>query len=89
MAEMKRAVQAGYWNLLRYDPRLAAEGKNPLFVDSGQPLESYSDFILGEDRYNSLRLKFPERADVLFTEAEKLAKERYDKLVNQKKSYDK
>ena len=89
MLEMKKAVQAGYWNLLRYDPRLAEEGKNPLSVDSGQPLESYSDFILGEDRYNALRLKFPERAEALFGEAEKLAKERYDKLINQKKSFDK
>ena len=30
--EEKKAVDAGYWNIFRYDPRLAHEGKNPLTV---------------------------------------------------------
>ena len=86
MLEMKEAVRAGYWNLLRYNPAAVVEKKNPLSVDSAPPTESYEDFLMGEVRYNSLKLKDPERADRLFTEAEAFAKERYRKLLNQKKS---
>ena len=78
--EMKDAVACGYWNLLRYDPRLAAEGKNPLIVDSKEPTASYKDFIMGEVRYNSLELKFPERAETLFATAEADAKARFEHL---------
>ncbi|MEL4107036.1 pyruvate:ferredoxin (flavodoxin) oxidoreductase [Oscillospiraceae bacterium WX1] len=88
MTEMKKAVDAGYWNMMRFDPRLAAEGKNPLSVDSKPATESYSDFIMGEVRYSSLKLAFPDRAEKLFASAEKEAKERYDNLVKQKEMYD-
>ncbi|MDO4395868.1 MAG: thiamine pyrophosphate-dependent enzyme, partial [Clostridia bacterium] len=88
MLEMKNAVRAGYWNLLRYNPALAAEGKNPLSIDSATPTGSYRDFIMGEVRYNSLQLKFPERAEKLFTEAEEAAKDRYEHLKHQQKSFD-
>ncbi|MDR2357580.1 MAG: pyruvate:ferredoxin (flavodoxin) oxidoreductase, partial [Oscillospiraceae bacterium] len=84
MAETKRAVDAGYWNLLRFDPRLAAEGKNPLSIDSRAPGASYRDFIMGEVRYSSLPLQFPERAEELFARAEANAKERYGALVKQR-----
>ena len=86
MLEMKNAVRAGYWNLLRYNPDLAAAGENPLSIDSPAPTESYRDFIMGEVRYNSLKLKFPERAEMLFTKAEEMALDRYDTLMNKKKS---
>ncbi|MDO4834593.1 MAG: hypothetical protein Q4A40_06120, partial [Bacillota bacterium] len=86
MLEMKDAVRAGYWNLLRYNPAAVAEKKNPLSVDSAPPTEDYEDFLMGEVRYNSLKLKDPERADKLFREAESFAMERYKKLLNQKKS---
>lgn len=88
MLEMKNAVLSGYWNLLRYNPALAAEGKNPLSLDSGEASQSYRDFIMGEVRYNSLQLKFPERAEELFDKAEELAKERYETLLNRKKCLD-
>ena len=88
MLEMKNAVRSGYWNLLRYDPSLAAAGKNPFSVDSSVPTESYRDFIMGEVRYDSLRLKFPERAEKLFDEAEEIASQRYAQLISRKKSLD-
>lgn len=88
MQEMKNAVRSGYWNLLRYNPGAIAEKKNPLSVDSAPPTESYNDFIMGEVRYNSLMLKNPERAEKLFTEAERLAAQRYKNLVIQKKNLD-
>ena len=64
----------------RYDPRLKEEGKNPFHLDSKAPTASYRDFIMGEVRYNSLTRAFPERAEKLFTEAEKVAKENYEHL---------
>ena len=78
--EEKKAVDAGYWNLFRYDPRLADEGKNPFQLDSKAPTASYRDFIMGEVRYNTLTRSFPERAEALFTEAEKVAEQKYAHL---------
>ena len=89
MLETKNAVEAGYWNMLRYDPRLALEGKNPLSVDSKAPSASYRDFIMGEVRYSSLKLAFPERAEELFTTAEADATARYEALMRQKEMLDK
>ncbi|MCI8645319.1 MAG: pyruvate:ferredoxin (flavodoxin) oxidoreductase [Firmicutes bacterium] len=88
MLEMKKAVRAGYWNLLRYNPDLIAHKRNPLTLDSAPPTESYNDFLMGEVRYNSLKLKAPERAETLFTKAEHIAQQRYEKLVRQQKSFD-
>ncbi|MBQ3109757.1 MAG: hypothetical protein IJC69_01235, partial [Clostridia bacterium] len=80
-AEEKRAVEAGYWHLFRYDPRLEAEGKNPFQLDSKEPKASYEEFIMNEVRYSSLARSNPERAKELFAFAEKTAKEKYAKLV--------
>ena len=73
----KQAVDAGYWHLWRFDPRLADEGKNPFQLDSREPKESFQEFIQGEVRYSSLKRSFPETADQLYQEAEKAAKDRY------------
>ena len=73
----KQAVDAGYWHLWRYDPRLEDEGKNPFQLDSKEPTESFQEFIQGEVRYSSLKRSFPETADQLYEEAEKAAKARY------------
>ncbi len=80
-AEEKRAVEAGYWHLFRFDPRLEAEGKNPFQLDSKEPKASYEEFIMNEVRYSSLVRSNPERAKELFAFAEKTAKEKYQKLV--------
>ncbi len=77
MTEEKKAVQAGYWHLYRFDPRK----DDSFMLDSKEPSESYRDFIMGEVRYNSLTRSFPERAEALFAAAEKNAKNRYDHLV--------
>ena len=88
MLEMKNAVRSGYWNLLRYDPRKREAGVNPLSIDNPKPTEKYRDFIMGEVRYNSLMLRDPKRAEKLFTRAERIAAQKYDDLVNQKRSFD-
>lgn len=79
-AEMKRAVECGYWNLFRYNPMLKAEGKNPFTLDSKEPAGGYKEFLMNEARYSSLTRSFPERAEILFNEAEEAAKARYEHL---------
>ena len=79
--EMKKAVEAGYWQLFRYNPALKAEGKNPFSLDSKEPTASYVDFIKSETRYARLAQSFPERAEALFAQAETKAKEKYERLV--------
>ncbi len=84
--EEKKAVAAGYWNMFRYDPRLALEGKNPFMLDSKAPTESYRDFIMGEVRYNSLARQNPARAEELFAKAEANAKAHYEQLTAKAKT---
>ena len=84
----KKAVEAGYWNNFRFDPRLAAQGKNPLTIDSKEPISAYHDFIMGEVRYSSLSLSFPERAEKLFAAAADEAKGRYELLLMQKEMFE-
>ena len=79
-AEMKKAVEAGYWHMFRYNPALKAEGKNPFSLDSKEPTGSYQDFINGEARYTRLAQAFPERAKELFEKAEATAKAKYERL---------
>jgi pyruvate-ferredoxin/flavodoxin oxidoreductase len=77
--EMKRAVEAGYWTLYRYDPRLEAQGKNPFQLDSKEPdWSKFQNFLNGEVRYTSLKSSFPEVAGELFAAAEENAKWRYN-----------
>ncbi len=75
---MKEAVEAGYWHLWRFDPRVKEEGKNPFFLDSKAPTSSFREFLLGETRYTTLQKQFPETAEALFTLAEEQAKDRYN-----------
>jgi len=75
--EEKRAVEAGYWILYRYDPRLKDEGKNPLVLDSKEPTGDFRDFLMGEVRYSSLTRTFPDHAEILFKKAEADMRERY------------
>ncbi|MEG1427130.1 MAG: thiamine pyrophosphate-dependent enzyme, partial [Oscillospiraceae bacterium] len=82
MAEEKKAVAAGYWHNFRFDPRRGDVDVNPFQLDSKAPSASYRDFIMGEVRYNSLTRAFPERAEMLFSKAEKDAALRYTKLKN-------
>jgi len=87
-AEEKKAVQAGYWHLYRYNPDLKKEGKNPFILDSKAPnTEEYKNFLMGEVRYNALARQNPERAEKLFDAAVENAKDRYDYLTRLTKMY--
>ncbi len=76
--EEKKAVEAGYWHLYRYNPLLKEEGKNPFILESKEPIGSFQEFLSGEVRYSSLMNGFPEIAPEMLTTAEKNAKERYE-----------
>ncbi|MCM1544071.1 MAG: pyruvate:ferredoxin (flavodoxin) oxidoreductase [Ruminococcus sp.] len=88
MTEEKKAVAAGYWHNFRFDPRLKAEGKNPLTIDSKDPTAEYVDFIKGEARYARLTREFPERAEALYTASAEMAKEKYEHLKKLKALYE-
>jgi len=78
--EMKKAVEAGYWHLYRYDPRRIEEGKNPFQLDSPEPdFDKMMDYIKGENRYASLQNNFPEKSEALYEQTIKDAKARYAK----------
>ena len=86
--EIKKAVDAGYWNMFRFNPALAEQGKNPFTLDSKAPTASYQDFINSEVRYSSLTRAFPDRAKVLFEKAEEQSKAKFEHLEKLAKLYD-
>lgn len=80
--EQELAVECGYWHLWRFNPQLAEEGKNPFTLDSKEPnWANFRDFLLGEVRYMSVQKAYPNEADELFAQAEKMAKRRYQSYV--------
>ena len=82
--EMKKAVEAGYWQMFRYNPTLA---ENKLTIDSKEPTADYKTFIKSENRYARLEQAFPERAAELFDKADEAAKAKYARLVKMKELY--
>ncbi len=78
MEESKKAVEAGYWFLYRYNPLLKEQGKNPFILDSKEPKEDYRQFLMGEVRYASLLRTFPESGEELLQRAEAFSKEKYE-----------
>ena len=85
-AEEGRAVECGYWHLWRFNPQLANEGKNPFSLDSKEPdWSKFHDFLMGEVRYLSVKKAYPNEAEELFAEAQKMAQQRYKTYVRQTK----
>ena len=79
--QQKKAIACGYFNLLRYDPRLEEEGKNPLQIDSKTPdFTKFREFLLSENRFNQLLKINPEHAEDLMTKCEEDAKKRRARL---------
>ena len=75
--QQKKAVESGHWMLMRYNPDLAKEGKNPLIIDSKEPTLPLEDYIYNEVRYKSLKAANPEEAAILLKEEEKSIKDRW------------
>ncbi len=78
--QQKLAVQSGMWTLYRYNPSLAAEGKNPLIIDSKPPSISPEQYIAGEGRFQMLVRSDPHRAEELIAEARRSNTEHYHRL---------
>ena len=83
-AEMKKAVDCGLWPLYRYNPD---KTEKPFSLDYKQPSVPVSEFLDGEVRYAGLKVKHPEAAAALFTEAQREADERYKTYARLEKMY--
>lgn len=88
MHEEKHAVDAGYFNLFRYNPSLLNEGKNPFILDSKEPKLDYDEFLEGENRYRILSHDHPEEAERLFREASEDALARFRYLEKLQKLFE-
>ena len=79
--QQKEAVACGYFNLLRYDPRLEDAGKNPLQIDSKEPdFDKFKDFLLSENRFAQLSKVNPDHANELMDKCLADAKKRRARL---------
>ena len=74
----KRAVACGHWPLVRYNPALAEQGKNPLQLDSKEPTISLEEYAYGENRYRVLKKNNPEAAATLMARSTELTARRFD-----------
>ncbi|MGM9661953.1 MAG: pyruvate:ferredoxin (flavodoxin) oxidoreductase [Oscillospiraceae bacterium] len=83
-AEMKKAVECGYWNLFRFDP---SKETGKFQLDSKEPKGGYQEFLMNEARYSRLTREFPDRAGDLFQRNEEAAKARYEHLLKLKDLY--
>ena len=77
ISQQKLAIDSGAWTLFRYNPKLKAEGKNPLILDSKEPTADIGEYMYNEIRFKALRQINAERAAALLDIARKDAKERY------------
>ena len=81
MKQEKKAVECGYFQLFRYDPRLVAEGKPGLQIDMPEPdYSKFREFIMTETRFSQLPKVNPEHAEELLTKAEKYAQDRWNRI---------
>ncbi len=84
----KVAVETGYWPLFRFDPRQAAEGKNPFKLDSKAPKGSVTEFTSLETRFNILKKTHPEKVDLLMKLAQEDVDERWKMYEQLSKEYE-
>jgi pyruvate-ferredoxin/flavodoxin oxidoreductase len=69
--EQDKAVKCGHWPLIRFNPALIDEGKNPIIMDSKPPTIPYAEYAMGENRWRSLKSLDPERTEMLAKLAQK------------------
>jgi pyruvate-ferredoxin/flavodoxin oxidoreductase len=77
MDQQKLAVQSGAWPLYRYNPTNAAQGKNPLTLDSKAPQIPLKDYVYNETRYSMLARSDEERAEMLLELAQEDVRTRW------------
>ncbi|MDR2520547.1 MAG: pyruvate:ferredoxin (flavodoxin) oxidoreductase [Bacteroidales bacterium OttesenSCG-928-I14] len=75
--EQRLAVECGYWNLWRFDPRLKIKGENPFQLDFKEPnWDKFKYFLKNEVRFSSLEKQCPEEAGKIFNITQENAKYR-------------
>ncbi|GAB4124518.1 MAG: pyruvate:ferredoxin (flavodoxin) oxidoreductase [Roseiflexaceae bacterium] len=79
LEQQRLAVKSGYWPLYRYDPRLAAQNKPALMIDSPKPSVSLAEYLYGQDRFKSLVQQDPIRAEALLHAAEQDIAQQWDR----------
>jgi len=89
LEQQKLAVQSGYWPLIRYNPNLAKEGKNPLQLDSKAPSIPLEEYTYNENRYKMLTRTMPEVAKKLLKEAQEGVLERWKRYERLAATYEK
>ncbi len=77
LQQQQLAVKSGAWLLYRYNPALAAEGKNPLVIDSKEPTVPLEDFAYNETRYRVLTQIDEGHAEALMKDAKEDARARW------------
>jgi pyruvate-ferredoxin/flavodoxin oxidoreductase len=80
MTNQKMAVECGHWPVYRFDPRLAAEGKNPLKLDSKTPKIKFEEYAYTETRYKMLTKSHPQQAKDLMKLAQQDVNDRWKAL---------
>ena len=75
--QQKLSVNSGHWLLLRFNPDLIDEGRNPLQLDSKMPQTPLKDYYYNENRYDMLRRADPDAADKFLTRAQEIVKKRW------------
>jgi pyruvate-ferredoxin/flavodoxin oxidoreductase len=75
--QQELAVKSGHWPLFRYQPARAAEGRNPLQLDSAEPSIPYRAFVETETRFSMLWQTHPEAAEAFLEQAQREVRERY------------
>ena len=73
--EMRKAVECGYWSLLRYNPRT-----NDLSIDSNSDFDKYEEYLNGESRFSAIKELKGEEAEKLLSESKEDAKERLETI---------
>ncbi len=79
--QQELAVDTGHFPLFRYDPRLRAEGKNPLQLDSKAPSVPFKEQMKSETRFSLLQRTNPEAAEHFAELAQDAANRRYEHLA--------
>eukprot|EP01084_Bolivina_argentea_P142821 250868_1 len=79
----KVAVETGYWENYRFDPRLTKKGQNPMQLDSKRIKKEISTYLESENRFRQLQRQHKERADELQGSLENWIVNRHDKLMRQ------
>jgi pyruvate-ferredoxin/flavodoxin oxidoreductase len=77
LEQQKLAVNSGYWPLYRFNPELAAEGKNPLKLESKAPSIPFKQYAYNETRYRMLSKSHPDAAKMLLKMAQQDVNEKW------------